>query len=85
MGWVVRHRRRIGFEVRETVSLNGTVAFQHQRPIDHVGLVAQDLYAQQDAEAGPEAAAGGTDSEPKPAQDAETVDADFEVVDEDKK
>jgi molecular chaperone DnaK len=46
---------------------------------------AQDLYAQQDAEAGPEAAAGGTDSEPKPAQDAETVDADFEVVDEDKK
>mgnify|MGYP001134449515 FL=1 len=54
---------------------------------------AQDLYAAQGAEgagpdmggaaAGPEAGAG--DSEPKPAQDAETVDADFEVVDEDKK
>ncbi|MDP4610362.1 MAG: molecular chaperone DnaK [Opitutales bacterium] len=51
---------------------------------------AQDLYSQQAAEgagpdmggaAGPEAGA----SEPKPAEDAETVDADFEVVDEDKK
>ena len=49
---------------------------------------AEDLYAQQAAEggeAGPEAAAGAADSEPKPAEDAETVDADFEVVDEDKK
>lgn len=49
---------------------------------------AQDLYSQQAAEggaAGPEAAAGGADSEPKPAEDAETVDADFEVVDDDKK
>lgn len=49
---------------------------------------AQDLYAQQGAEgaeAGPEATAGAADSEPKPAEDAETVDADFEVVDDDKK
>jgi molecular chaperone DnaK len=47
---------------------------------------AQDLYAQQAAEgaaAGPEGAATGDDSEPKPAEGAETVDADFEVVDDD--
>ncbi|MGB0408941.1 MAG: molecular chaperone DnaK [Opitutales bacterium] len=53
---------------------------------------AQDLYGQAGAEgaAGPDmaagaAAGGAADSEPKPAQDAETVDADFEVVDDDKK
>jgi molecular chaperone DnaK len=51
---------------------------------------AEEMYSQQAAEgaaAGPEGAAPGGDatSEPKPAQDAETVDADFEVVDEDKK
>ena len=50
---------------------------------------AQDIYGQAGAEGtGPDmggAAAGDTDqSEPKPAQDAETVDADFEVVDDDK-
>ena len=56
---------------------------------------AQDLYGQAGAEgAGPDmsgmggAAAGGAaegQGEPKPAQDAETVDADFEVVDDDNK
>jgi molecular chaperone DnaK len=48
---------------------------------------AEELYGQTGAEgaAGPEAAAGAADSEPKQAEDAETVDADFEVVDEDKK
>jgi molecular chaperone DnaK len=51
---------------------------------------AEEMYSQQAAEGaatGPEGAAPGGDatSEPKPAQDAETVDADFEVVDEDKK
>jgi len=51
---------------------------------------AEEMYSQQAAEGaatGPEGAApgGDTTSEPKPAQDAETVDADFEVVDEDKK
>ncbi|MEO0511226.1 MAG: molecular chaperone DnaK [Verrucomicrobiota bacterium] len=55
---------------------------------------AQDLYGQAGAEGaagpGPDMSAGAAagsaaDSEPKPAQDAETVDADFEVVDDDKK
>jgi len=51
---------------------------------------AEEMYKQQAAEgaaAGPEgdAAAGADTSEPKKAQDAETVDADFEVVDEDDK
>jgi molecular chaperone DnaK len=44
---------------------------------------AEEMYSQQAAEG---AAAGDEASgEPKPAQDAETVDADFEVVDEDEK
>ncbi|MDA9317219.1 molecular chaperone DnaK [Puniceicoccaceae bacterium] len=49
---------------------------------------AEELYGQEAPEsgaAGPETAAGEGDSEPKQAEDAETVDADFEVVDEDKK
>lgn len=47
---------------------------------------AEDLYGQAGAEgaAGPEAAAGGAESEPKKADD-DAVDADFEVVDDDKK
>ena len=46
---------------------------------------AQDLYGQPEADAAPSAdnSAGGT-TEPKQAE-AETVDADFEVVDEEKK
>jgi molecular chaperone DnaK len=47
---------------------------------------AEDLYKAQAAEEGAAAPEGeGTSSEPKQAEDAETVDADFEVVDEDKK
>ncbi len=47
---------------------------------------AEDLYKAQAAEEGAAAPEGeGAGSEPKQAEDAETVDADFEVVDEDKK
>ena len=48
---------------------------------------AEDLYKAQAAEEGAAAPEGEGDasSEPKQAEDAETVDADFEVVDEDKK
>jgi molecular chaperone DnaK len=47
---------------------------------------ADDLYKAQAAEEGAAAPEGeGAGSEPKQAEDAETVDADFEVVDEDKK
>jgi molecular chaperone DnaK len=47
---------------------------------------AEDLYKAQAAEEGAAAPEGeGASSEPKQAEDAETVDADFEVVDEDKK
>jgi molecular chaperone DnaK len=47
---------------------------------------AEDLYKAQAAEEGNAAPEGeGAGSEPKQAEDAETVDADFEVVDEDKK
>ena len=47
---------------------------------------AEDLYKAQAAEQGAAAPEGeGASSEPKQAEDAETVDADFEVVDEDKK
>jgi molecular chaperone DnaK len=47
---------------------------------------AEDLYKAQAAEEGNAASEGeGAGSEPKQAEDAETVDADFEVVDEDKK
>jgi molecular chaperone DnaK len=47
---------------------------------------AEDLYKAQAAEEGAAAPEGeGSSSEPKQAEDAETVDADFEVVDEDKK
>jgi molecular chaperone DnaK len=47
---------------------------------------AEDLYQAQAAEQGAAAPEGeGASSEPKQAEDAETVDADFEVVDEDKK
>lgn len=47
---------------------------------------AEELYKAQAAEQGAAAPEGeGASSEPKQAEDAETVDADFEVVDEDKK
>ena len=47
---------------------------------------AEELYKAQAAEEGAAAPEGeGAGSEPKQAEDAETVDADFEVVDEDKK
>lgn len=47
---------------------------------------AEDLYKAQAAEEGAAAPEGkGASSEPKQAEDAETVDADFEVVDDDKK
>jgi molecular chaperone DnaK len=47
---------------------------------------AEDLYKAQAAEEGAAAPEGeSAGSEPKQAEDAETVDADFEVVDEDKK
>ena len=47
---------------------------------------AEELYKAQAAEQGAAAPDGeGAGSEPKQAEDAETVDADFEVVDEDKK
>ena len=47
---------------------------------------AEELYKAQAAEQGAAAPEGeGANSEPKQAEDAETVDADFEVVDEDKK
>lgn len=47
---------------------------------------AEDLYKAQAAEEGAAAPEGeGAGSEPKQAEDAETVDADFEVVDDDKK
>ena len=47
---------------------------------------AEELYKAQAAEQGAAAPEGeGAGSEPKQAEDAETVDADFEVVDEDKK
>ncbi|MCH2074843.1 MAG: molecular chaperone DnaK [Puniceicoccaceae bacterium] len=47
---------------------------------------AEDLYKAQAAEQSAAAPEGeGASSEPKQAEDAETVDADFEVVDEDKK
>ena len=47
---------------------------------------AEELYKAQAAEQGAAATEGeGASSEPKQAEDAETVDADFEVVDEDKK
>ncbi len=47
---------------------------------------AEELYKAQAAEQGATAPDGeGAGSEPKQAEDAETVDADFEVVDEDKK
>jgi molecular chaperone DnaK len=46
---------------------------------------AEDLYKAQAAEEGAAPEGEGASSEPKQAEDAETVDADFEVVDEDKK
>ena len=47
---------------------------------------AEELYKAQAAEQGAASPEGeGVSSEPKQAEDAETVDADFEVVDEDKK
>ena len=47
---------------------------------------AEELYKAQAAEQGGTTPDGeGASSEPKQAEDAETVDADFEVVDEDKK
>ena len=46
---------------------------------------AEDLYKVQAAEEGAAPEGEGASSEPKQAEDAETVDADFEVVDEDKK
>lgn len=46
---------------------------------------AEDLYKAQAAEGGAAPEGAATDSEPKPAEDADTVDADFEVVDEDDK
>ena len=47
---------------------------------------AEELYKAQAAEQSAAAPEGeGASSEPKQAEDAETVDADFEVVDDDKK
>jgi molecular chaperone DnaK len=46
---------------------------------------AEDLYKAQAAEGGAAPTGDAAASEPKPAEDADTVDADFEVVDEDEK